>query len=411
MSIRKRREIFHNGIILIILVLSLVVQSFTSVYTFALRSSDSYIVHPPIVIVGNQNFLTQASTENWLGDGTPASPYTIEGLNITSPLDTSLIDIRNTDVFFHIANCLLDGGAYGIKLDNVTNGQISGNVINHNLGNGVQLDLGKATNISNIISDNRGRGIDVNFSDNSTITGNTVGNNGEHGIRMDDSRGSTIAGNTFRNNGGIGIVIGTSGKSTIVNNTIISNGADGISLEASEDSVITGNRVEDNRVGIRLSISDNSSIWGNVITINRISGLALDNSDDSTISGNNITFNRGYGIYLDDTDNTIVKWNYFISNNSTGASQAFDDGTNNIFDNNYWDEWIRPDNDQDGVVDRAYPIDGLASNQDGAPRASPKAASREGIPSHIIPALIVLMGILSFLGISVLIQGRKRSDR
>jgi hypothetical protein len=76
----------------------------------------------------------------------------------------------------------------------------------------------------------------------------------------------------------------------------------------------------------------------------------------------------GTGVYLDSTCQTaVISGNIFEFN----GVNAEDDGTGNVFNQNYWDDWTSPDNDYDGIVDAAYPIVGDASNSDPEPLVFP----------------------------------------
>jgi hypothetical protein len=69
--------------------------------TAGMTLSINYTEHEPIVIDGNDDFITQG----WPGNGTEANPFRISGLSILSE-DTS-INISNVDVFFAISNSWL----------------------------------------------------------------------------------------------------------------------------------------------------------------------------------------------------------------------------------------------------------------------------------------------------------------
>ena len=50
--------------------------------------------------------------------------------------------------------------------------------------------------------------------------------------------------------------------------------------------------------------------------------------------------------------------------------QANDDGVNNLFQYNHWNDWWHyPDSDDDGFIDNPYPIDGSSNNYDHYPWA------------------------------------------
>ncbi|MFX1535269.1 MAG: right-handed parallel beta-helix repeat-containing protein [Promethearchaeota archaeon] len=109
---------------------------------------------------------------------------------------------------------------------------------------------------------------------------------------------------------------------------------------------------------VNISFSSND-IWGN-----EDPGITLKNSSNNTLS-NNILYNNTKGINLDDsTNNSRVQENDFIKN----KVQAHDDGSSNRFINNFWDDWISPDENEDGIVDNPRSIVGEANNQDPYPR-------------------------------------------
>ncbi|MFX0204815.1 MAG: hypothetical protein ACFFDT_02435 [Candidatus Hodarchaeota archaeon] len=99
-------------------------SQFSRIIQTSSLGSIQYEDHSPILIDGNANFTALVDAENWPGEGTPITPYIIDRLNITGSVDNTLIDIRNTQVYFRISNCLLSQGSLGIYLNNVTNGQL-----------------------------------------------------------------------------------------------------------------------------------------------------------------------------------------------------------------------------------------------------------------------------------------------
>ena len=54
-----------------------------------------------------------------------------------------------------------------------------------------------------------------------------------------------------------------------------------------------------------------------------------------------------------------------------GTSQGYDNGSDNIYINNFWNEWTAPDSEPNGIVDLPYSLDGLIGNADDFPLASP----------------------------------------
>jgi len=64
----------------------------------------------------------------------------------------------------------------------------------------------------------------------------------------------------------------------------------------------------------------------------------------------------------------MVTWNDFLDNHPGGHSQARDEGSNNVFAYNYWDDHDTTDRNGDGIADTPYAIDG---NQDSFPLTVP----------------------------------------
>jgi nitrous oxidase accessory protein NosD len=118
------------------------------------------------------------------------------------------------------------------------------------------------------------------------------------------------------------------------------------------------------------------------------------------LSDNTISYNNKYGIVLDhgqgwSSSNNSVSWNRFLGNNPNGTSQAYDEGLNNTFRYNYWDDWISPDVDDDGIVDVPYSIDGAAGNQDQFPLSTPLTTAT--IPENLMVGLIILAIIFAII--------------
>jgi hypothetical protein len=101
-----------------------------------------------------------------------------------------------------------------------------------------------------------------------------------------------------------------------------------------------------------------------------------------------------FGVY-----NFTISWNIFISDGDT-SSQFLDNSYNNSFIFNYWDEWIEPDKDMNGIVDFPYLIDGDANNSDPFPLVLPHTkittTLTEATSFPLIPFFIILV-ILTYL--------------
>jgi parallel beta-helix repeat protein len=282
---------------------------------------------------------------------------------------------------------------------------IHNNIIANNSREGIQLiSSGNNTLTNNTVANNNRYGIGLEFSRNNTLTNNTVANNSWDGIRLFSSGNNTLVGNTIANNsrdgiyllssGSItltnntvtnnerGIFLYSSGNNTLVGNTVANNSWDGIRLFSSWNNILIGNTVATNGwVGIFLYSSGNNTLVGNTVANNNGFGLGLDFSENNTLVGNTVANNDWVGIFIYRLSYNIgVRYNDFSGNNA-GSFQAYDDGSSNIFAFNFWDDWISPDIDADGVVDTPYPIEGDAYNQDPYPRVFPQ--------NHVFSHLLV----------------------
>lgn len=347
------------------------------------------VTHDPIIITSNADFAAVSSG----GNGQPGNPYIIENFEITTNYAEPFqgISITGTNAYFKIRNCEIDNfdkTRDGIYLNYVQNGVIE----------------------DNIIFDNR-HGIYVKNSGNINITGNNVQNTAESGIRVGDYGGSIIvSGNELSNNQYNSIWLeGLSFGVIVDGNTINENTENGIFIDgrfhSSQNHTIINNIISKMENGILLytpytpgsSGVSNNLIAYNVLYENTESGIALfgentydndiyfnvirnntdgividHNSERNEAINNTIIDNQVYGVFLNITSyDNLIKWNSFVGNLNFGTSQAKDDGWNNVFLSNFYDEWTSPDIEPDGYVDIPYDIDGTAANSDPLPLVSP----------------------------------------
>jgi len=192
------------------------------------------------------------------------------------------------------------------------------------------------------------------------------------GIELKNSENSTLSYNIVSNNHGDGALIQASGASTLIANIFDSNYGNGINIFDSGGSILSNNIISNNSFyGISLDNSGNSVVSKNTVFNNSKDGIDLGDSENTSLVENCISNNGGYGIHLGSNSlNSTIKENDFVGNNPEGNAQTLDNGQNNEFAYNYWDEWIGPDNDSDGIVDSPYTIEGSANNMDSFPLVS-----------------------------------------
>ena len=376
------------------------------------------ISHAPIFISGDGDFITQATAENWPGEGTIVNPIIIEGYTITAT-EGPLISISDTIFYFIIRNNLLNGShapTEGIHFSNVQHGTIENNIICNNeavdggiifefssrdnliinnsiFGNQMGMNIRGEHNliINNSVYQSNDMAIWLNTDTiNSTVVGNTICNNTGSGILLEETHSNFISKNLIYGSEMNGIDLIHSSGNVIENNTI-SDTVLGISLWESSQNNVSSNLVFNNMGGISLYYSTENSIWNNTARENHNLGVDLEmSSHNNTFSTNRIFKNGIVGAVLFDSDFNTFTENIFCDNNMEGiriegnthyniftfnnftdnyasGHQAKDGGLNNIFAFNFWNDWTSPDNNLDGFVDEPYPVKGSAGNQDSHP--------------------------------------------
>ncbi|MFX1513503.1 MAG: NosD domain-containing protein [Promethearchaeota archaeon] len=333
------------------------------------------------------------------GSGTDSDPYVLEGWNITTTR-THGIYIHGTSAYFIIRYCWVDTGnvwgMHGIYINNVAAGTATIlNNINQNNAAGIHIRFSPSSYVANNVCLNNSNGISLYNSPSSFVVNNTCNNNRKNlvagyfqiGLFTDRSTHLMVSNNNCHDNNR-GIVLAYSDYSTLVNNFCNQNDVEGICLDESSSVIVDNNSCQNNDMGIFLWISHSSSVMDNILLSNNL-GVKLQSSNFNNISANNISENE-YGAYFIDSDNCIVKLNDFYKNNNYGCyldsnsidvylvhnafilnsyqiTQAADDGSANRFIYNYWDDWASPDENDDGIVDNPYAIEGSADNQDPFP--------------------------------------------
>jgi parallel beta-helix repeat protein len=369
---------------------------------------QQYVVHDPIIIISDSEFASQGFN----GSGTVDNPYLIEGFNITASPKVDLIAIKFTTVHFTIKNNFLNGlskASSGITLGEVENGIIENNIVVNHESNGIILTNSNHNVIANNTITNNFIGLRLGLDGDNTVTKNTISKNINSGINSDHSGNNTFSSNVVTGNQHMGILLQMSDESTVIDNNISNNLFQGIFLTASDDCTISSNNFSNNGdEGVHASDSHEIKISNNTIYNNSYEGLILSDSRNFSILNNTVYKNNGYGVLLDElSHNGTISGNNFVGNNPAGGSQACDEGIDNIFENNHWDDWTEPDADGDGFVDDPYSIDGEAGNQDAHPRVSPNPESTPPSNVNIILGFFLLVIILPVLGI--LIRKQKRT--
>ncbi|MGY5858406.1 MAG: right-handed parallel beta-helix repeat-containing protein [Candidatus Thorarchaeota archaeon] len=265
----------------------------------------SYEAHDPIEIVNDTDFATTAADELWEGDGSPETPFLIQGYEI-SPARVD-ISIQDTTLHFKILDCNITGASSGIYLENVSNGVIQDCLFTSNTY-GIYL--------------NNVTGIDVVGC---IISAPAIFES--NGVRMEYALDCSISSCVMQGatDSGAGIFGYYSERITLFNNTIFEFEKHGIHFTTScYDLDILNNTLYWNEgtvpdmCGIQIQYSELAYICGNNITENALNGITLQGAHNVTIIENHIVDNLWHGIYLQSSYNCTIQDNW-IEGNGEGA--------------------------------------------------------------------------------------------
>lgn len=346
-------------------------------------------------------------------------------------LQTAGIDLYSSDNAIISNNFVYQNALSGITLAECTNADVSSNTVFLNGRAGVACMFAPANTVtSNNIDSNR-HGIVLYFSDSCIVTQNQVSNSQYAGLYISRSISSTVLDNSFLNDGlyywcsdfdqslQLEVAGNTFNSKPIIflQNQVggtIPAGAGQIFLIHCRGILVEDQDLSDAIVGLHAAFSSNLRLVSNIFSNNLDEGFWLYNTNSSLIMDNNI-FQNGYGglglysshnntlssnyihnnvdsdlilgwfstnnsvfynnfvsndfrgLFIEEgSDNNRISWNNFLDNND-GNCQAADNGEDNVFLANHWNDHTTPDVDGNGIVDIAYPIDGLTGNTDPSP--------------------------------------------
>jgi parallel beta-helix repeat protein len=272
--------------------------------------------------------------------------------------------ITDTEIGQIIGHFLTNVTFSGLEISNTSTGiylraskniVLTNNIIKNNSGPGLRLyGCSENTIIYNQIMDNK-IGIDLDVSKNNTINENTFIHDG---IFIHSALYSSMIQKEIKNN----IV---NGKQLFYsyqgNNIQIPNDVGQIILVDVQNATISNLVFDRVDVGITLINSSFITIGRNTFSHNSIYGVFLFFSSNNKIQTNTFLENTDYGIFIFSSNNNLIRNNDFLSNAIERNSQTNNDGINNIFTLNYWDDWslIANDTDKNGLFDEPYKIYGL----------------------------------------------------
>jgi parallel beta-helix repeat protein len=285
----------------------------------------SYEDRGPIIALNDTAMDYYASLLSWDGDGSPDTPYIIDGYNITD--DGDCINIEDTTRAFEIRNCYISSWSgnhgNGIIFDNVTQAGVFDTVIEGKSDAAITF-VTPAVVFDNVTVHGCSMGLQFVMSHGGTITGCHIYENFGDGIDLYDCNNTLIAENEIHDSVvGYGVYMSFSHHTNIINNHVSYCEASGLFLTDSHYATIEGN-----------DIHDNSFFTGPMCGIN------LDNAAHASIVGNEIYNNERNGIHISDTDWANIVDNEIYNNSDHGIEVLFSaNGTileNNIYGNGWW---------------------------------------------------------------------------
>jgi len=360
-----------------------------SVYpdTAPISSADNITYTLTDNIAGNVSWGSSAvviQRDNIIIDG---AGYTLQGPGGSEyPSGIALTGRSNVT----IKNMKITAFYYGIWLDFSFNSSVSGNNVTANNGYGVWLYSSSNNNsVSGNNISNNGDGVVLDFSFNNSVSGNMFANDGLAEIV---SYGNVVTGNLVNGKPLVyleevsdyaaenaGQVILVKCNNVTVENLNLSNTNVGVQLLETNNTRISGNNITANHhEGISLSKSFNNSVSGNTIT-NNYDGVGLYSSSNNSVDGNNFS-NNGDGVLLESSSNNMFFHNNFVNNTVPAfqyySTNAWDDGYPS--GGNYWSDYAGVDANNDGLGDTSPVILG-SNNTDRYPLMAPITVFDAGI--------------------------------
>jgi parallel beta-helix repeat protein len=227
---------------------------------------NSTVIHNPISINGDTEFNSMALLNEWQGDGTPSSPYIIQGLDITSPdICVDIVSVVETHAIIrncrfhttaewagiginlwetsniHIQTCIFDTCEWGVNFFKSQNCGISDCII-QGAGFGINVSFSESVHVQNVYVYNNTAGMLVDNSVEVVIRDNLVFYN-EYSIDLWYTSNSTLENNTVISNQNGILIAGLGSNITVLENTVTDNSGNGLELgEYSSYVHVVGNR-------------------------------------------------------------------------------------------------------------------------------------------------------------------------
>jgi|GEM_PF-798568 len=289
------------------------------------------------ILGGSATIVTNIISNNSVdkGDG---------GVSLINLLGATLI--RGNTITENSANGI-DTGVGGVKVQgNTATVTLSDNTINNNSGGGglkirwsnAYILIDKNTISNNIDRGGNAAGVDVvGGSGYIDLANNIISNNQGRGVRVNESNNLTISRNIIYSSTGSGVYIDNPSRNiTISNNMISSNGEYGVAVKYGYTITLTNNIIASNvKEGLRLGITETPSwmeggsglVEHNTILRNGLTRAIFLNNGNWILTNNNIANISSYMLYYSGENGTSLNavnnwWN--TTSDATIQAQIYD---------------------------------------------------------------------------------------
>ncbi len=157
-------------------------------------------------------------------------------------------------------------------------------------------------------------GVGIRIAGNHTLLErNTLENEESRGIYVESSSNSTITGNTVQDCWA-GIYVRYSDVTAVINNNVSYIGGPGIYIRESSFNVVENNKLIENYDGMELSQVKSVYMGNNTVSNSERNGVILKYSSNCVFENNSILDNSNRGFYVYDSDNSTLRNNSFSGN-------------------------------------------------------------------------------------------------
>jgi len=230
---------------------------------------------------------------------------------------------------------------YGVRLSSQSyDNTIYGNEIVFNCGGQSGLALFSGSDrtyvLSNNISNSTGSGIEMWSSDHCTFIDNTlIGNNQaeqSYAVHASSCDHSTWRDNVISYGVEGGFILGSSIDLTFESNQVLNNSEYGMYLYNVDASVLEANTFSGNQWdGLFATLTNDDVIANNTVSFNNLredaegAGIRLDQCDETILFGNYVTNNKIHGVSIGNDTYVIMTWNDIIDNCGGVAGMKLDE--------------------------------------------------------------------------------------